>query len=208
MKSAQIYELGCTGLGGSKKNLTNNTGIFLFGGKSDVVHLGTFQILKGVVGQVGGERDQSKGRVAEGFWGSESILCTQSSNKQGTHRLGEGSMRPEEWKPGELCFQAESPLTNVPGAYQLRSQGCFFRLVLCLNWDIHLYKQDGALLDTKVWLREKVHNLRLWIKGLGLWGHLPGCKKGQAAGRALETNKSDFQTHPYVTFFQKNTLCN
>lgn len=42
MKSAQFYELGCTGLGGSKKNLTNDTGIFLFGGQSDVVHLGTF----------------------------------------------------------------------------------------------------------------------------------------------------------------------
>lgn len=45
-------------------------------------------------------------------------------------------------------------------------------------------------MDTKVWLREKVYNLWLWIKGLGLWGHLPGCKKGQAAGRALETNKT------------------
>ena len=84
MKLAQFYELGCTGLGGSKKNLTNDTGIFLFGGQSDVVHLGTFYKLEGVVGQVGGERGQSKGRVAASFWGSESILCTRSSNKQGT----------------------------------------------------------------------------------------------------------------------------
>lgn len=70
------------------------------------------------MGQVGGERDQPKGRVwLRGFWGSESILLQPwSSNKQEHIDFG-GSMRTPEEKLGELCFQHESPLTNVPGDY-------------------------------------------------------------------------------------------
>lgn len=62
-------------------------------------------------------------------------------------------------------------LTNAWSGYRLRSEGYFPRLVLGLNWNVNFTSRKDS---------EHTKSMAVgpWMEELGLWGHLPGCKKG------------------------------
>lgn len=83
------------------------------------------------MGQVG-ERDQSKDWWLQASGGSESILCTWSSNKQGTHRFG----RIHEDQRSENWGSCVSSMRVLWRAFQVTTSSeakAAFRLVSCLN---------------------------------------------------------------------------
>lgn len=106
----------------------------------------------------------------------EALSCAAaSSNKQGTYPVILGISEEEE---REEKHQPMSCLTNTPIEYQLRSQGCCFRSVSHLNWNINFTSRKSSLGHKSLADRKKSTTCGLWMKRLGLWGAFSGLQKG------------------------------